>query len=80
MMNLGEVRATRVAATLVDGVADCSNCEDKEDMVYLPISMGYWNCYKRYMDVLGYRVQSNAQGAISVEDVGDKGNFASNLL
>ena len=41
MMNLGEVRATRVAATLVDGVAGRSNRDDTEDMVYLPISMGY---------------------------------------
>jgi hypothetical protein len=73
MMNLGEVRVTRVAATLVDGVAGHPNREDTEDMVYLPISMGYRNCYKRYMDVLGYRVRSNAKGAISVKEVGDNG-------
>jgi hypothetical protein len=42
MMNLGEVRATRVAATLVDGVAGHSNHDNAEDMVYLPISIGVW--------------------------------------
>jgi hypothetical protein len=73
MLNLGEVRATRVAATLVDGVVGRSNRDDTEDMVYLPISMGYRNCYKQYMDGLGYRVRSNAKGAINVEEVGDEG-------
>ena len=73
MMNLGEVRATRVVATLVDGVAGHSNRDDAEDMVYLPISMGYRNCYKCYMDGLGYRVRSNAKGAVSVKEVGDQG-------
>ena len=74
MMNHGEEIATRVAATSLDHVVvGRFNRDDKEDMVYLPISMGYRNCYKRYMDGLGYQVRSNAKGAINVEEVGDKG-------
>ncbi len=57
----------------MDGVAGRSNCDDTEDMVYLPILMGYRNCYKGYKDGLGYRVQSNAKGDINVKEVGDKG-------
>ena len=41
LLQLGEVRATRVMATLVDGVAGRTNREEAEEMVYLPISMGY---------------------------------------
>ena len=63
MMHLGEVRATRVVATLVDGVAGRDNRDDTTDMVYLPISMGYRNCYKRYMAGNGYKVHSNQKGA-----------------
>ena len=56
--NLGKVRATRVAATLVDGVVGRANWDDTIDMVYLPISMGYRNCYKCYMmDVCSYHVR-----------------------
>ena len=69
MMHLGEVRATRVVATMVDGVAGRANRDDTTDMVYLPISMGYRNCYKRYMAGNGYKVQSNEKGAIIVEAV-----------
>ena len=48
LLELGEVRATRVVATLSDGgVQGHANREDTVDVVYLPISMGYQNCYKR---------------------------------
>jgi hypothetical protein len=67
MMNLGEVRATRVVATMVDGVAGRANRDDTTEMVFLPISMGYRNCYKRYMAGNGYKVRSNQKGAIIVE-------------
>ena len=54
LLELGEVRATRVVATLSDGsVQGHANCEDTVDMVYLPILMGYRNCYKRYIHSLG---------------------------
>ena len=44
LLNLGELRATRVVATLVDGEQGHSNREDTVDMTYLPISMGYIVC------------------------------------
>ena len=67
MMHLGKVQATRVVAMLVDGVADLANCHDTADMVYLPISMGYRNCYKHYMAGNSYKVRSNPNGAIIVK-------------
>ena len=55
LLELGEVRATKVVATLSDGgVQGHANRDDRVDMVYLPISMGYQNCYKRYMHSRGY--------------------------
>ena len=69
MMHLGEVRATRVVATMVDGVAGRANRDDTTDMVFLPISMGYRNCYKRYMAGNGYKVQNNQKGTIIVKAV-----------
>jgi hypothetical protein len=53
LLQLGEVRAMHVISTLVDGVAGRTNQEEAEEMVYLPISMGYWNCYRCYMLLLG---------------------------
>ena len=47
LLDLGEVRATRVVTTLVDGIQGHANREDTIDQVYLPISMGYRSCYKR---------------------------------
>ncbi len=52
LQNLGEVRATRVVATLVDGMGGHVNRDDNIDVTYLPISMGYRPCYKRYMKFL----------------------------
>jgi hypothetical protein len=49
LLNLGEVCATHVVATLVDGLQGHSNCEVAIDQVYLLILMGYRSCYKRYM-------------------------------
>jgi hypothetical protein len=67
LLELGEVRATRVIATLVDGVQGHANRDDTVDMVYLPISMGYRNCYQRYMSRLGYNVSCKPNGSIVVE-------------
>ena len=69
LLNLGEVRATRFVATLVDGEQGHSNHEDTVDMTYLPISMGYQMCYKWYMFALGYDVRSKANGAVMVEGI-----------
>ncbi len=38
-------------------------------MIYLPISMGYRMCYKRYMFALGYDVWSKPNGAMMVEGI-----------
>ena len=50
LMELGdEVRATRVVTTLVEGMEARVNRDNDDDERYLPMSMGYRNCYKRYM-------------------------------
>ncbi len=43
LKNLGEVRATQVVATLVDGMQGHANCNDSINVTYLPISMEYWS-------------------------------------
>lgn len=72
LLNLGKVRATRVIATLVDGVQGHANRQDTVDMVYLPISMGYRNCSRQYMARLGYNVSCKPNGAIVVEGIDGK--------
>jgi hypothetical protein len=62
LKNLCEVRATKIIATLVNGMQGHPNCDDSLDVTYLPISMGYWSCYKRYIALLGYVVWMTAMG------------------
>ena len=64
-MELGdEVRATRVITTLVKGKQARVNRDNDDDERYLPMSMGYRNCYKRYMASLGFtNVRTMALGA-----------------
>jgi len=65
LMELGdEVRATRVVTTLVEGMEARVNRDNDDDERYLPMSMGYRNCYKRYLASLGYTnvVWSTASG------------------
>jgi hypothetical protein len=66
LQNLGEVRGTQVVATLVDGMCGHANRDDNIDVTYLPISMGYRSCYKRYMKALGYDVRTTAMGGFVV--------------
>jgi hypothetical protein len=66
LKNLGEVQATRVVATLVDGMQGHTNRDDNIDVTYLPISMGYRSCYKRYMKSPGYDVSTAATGGFVV--------------
>ncbi len=66
LKNLGEVQATQVVATLVDGMQGHANRDNSLDVTYLPISMGYRSCYKWYMASLGYVVQMTAMGAYIV--------------
>jgi hypothetical protein len=70
LLELGKVRATRVVATWSDdgGVQGHANRDDTVDMVYLPISMGYRNCYKRYMHSLGYKIRCKPDGAKYIVD------------
>ncbi len=74
LLELGEVHATRVVATLVDGVQGHANREDTVDMVYLPISMGFCSCgYKLYMNLLGFWTRCKPDGRIVVDGIEDKG-------
>ncbi len=66
LKNPGEVRATQVDATLVDGMQGHANCNDSLDVTYLPLLLGYWTCYKQYMASLGYIVQTTEMGAFIV--------------
>ncbi len=66
LKNLNEVRAMRVVATMVDGMSGHANREDNIEVIYLPISMGYRSCYKRYMKALGYNVRTTAIGGLVV--------------
>ncbi len=53
---LVEDRAVKVIKTMVDGEGGCTNCMDTKGNIYLPIQMGYRNCYYCYMELLGYKV------------------------
>jgi hypothetical protein len=64
---LGEVRATRVIAKVVDGARGRANREDTDGNTYLPICMGYCNCYYRYMESLGYKVTVGPNGTLKAE-------------
>ena len=67
LTKLGEVRATQSVATLVDGTLGHANWDEIDEAIYLPMSMGYRSCYKRYMSSLGYSVRSTATGVLIVE-------------
>ncbi len=81
LIKLGEVRVTRVVSTLVkDGMIDHRNCGNKTtslNVSYLPISMGYRQCDRRYLASLGYWVETTHAGTfkISRED-GAKSPFS----
>jgi hypothetical protein len=81
LSNLGEVRATKVVSTLVDGIQGRVNCNDASNVTYLPILMGYHSCYKQYMQLLGYNVRSTGMGKLVVEGEDgkevDSGEFVS---
>ncbi len=50
-------------------------CGNNNDVTYLPISMGYRSCYKRYMKALGYDVRTTPMGGfvVTAEDEGQEG-------
>jgi hypothetical protein len=81
LCNLGEVRATRIVSTFVDDMITHDHRDVRLNVTYLPISMGYRQCYRRYMASLGYKVETTPTGAfiITWEDGGgiDTGEFVS---
>jgi len=72
LLQLGEVRATRVIATVVDGEQGHANREDTVDMVYLPTSFGFRPCYRRYMENAGYNVTCRPNGGVVVGGINGK--------
>ncbi len=56
-------------ATLVDGILGHANHDDTVDMVYLPISMGFWSCYKWYMISLGFKARCAPDGGVIVNGI-----------
>ncbi len=65
LVELGDkVRATQFVTILVEGKQARVNSDNDDDERYLPMSMGYRNCYNRYLASLGYtNVRSTASGA-----------------
>ena len=61
-----------VVATLVDDVQAHANLEDTVKQTYLPISMEYQSCYRRYMASIGYKVRTTAVEVAIVEGVEGK--------
>ncbi len=73
LKNLGEIQATQVVAPLVNGMQGHAYCNDSLDVTYLPILLGYLSCYKQYMALLGYVVQTKEMGAFIVTGGGGGG-------
>ncbi len=67
LQNLDKVQATRVVATFVDGTINHANRDANLDVTYLPISMRYHTCYRRYMASLGYDVETTSTGAFRIK-------------
>ncbi len=57
----------KVIKTVVGGEEGHANHMDTEGNVYLPIHMGYRNCYYRYMELLGYKVTVGPNGSLTVD-------------
>jgi hypothetical protein len=64
---LVEDRAVKAIKTVVDREGGSSNCMDTKGNVYLPIHMGYRNCYYRYMELLGYKVTVGPNGSLTMD-------------
>jgi hypothetical protein len=58
----------KVIKTVVGAEGGRANRKDTEGNVYLPIHMGYRNCYYRYMESLGYRVTVGPNGTLTVKE------------
>ena len=72
LTKLGEVQATWVVATLVDGADGAGNHNNNKQDIYFPTSDGYRPCYYCYIKSLGYSAKPNASGVVAVTwDGGD---------
>ena len=67
LLELGEVQATQVVATLVDGIQGHANQGDIVDMIYLPMKMGYCSCYRPCMNSFGFKTRWKPNGGIDVD-------------
>ena len=56
----------------MDGAVGHDDCEVADDEIYLSILMGYRNCYRHYMALLGYKVTCTPNGSIMIEGKGGK--------
>ena len=67
LLELGEVRATKLITSLVEGRQQTTLRDDEDDEnVYLPTASGYRSCYYRYMKDQGYTAKPQHDGAIVV--------------
>ena len=57
----------KVIATVVDGACGHASREDTDGNIYLPISMGYCNCYYRSIESLGFKVAVDPNGTLTAE-------------
>ncbi len=68
---LGKVRVrattTRVITKLGDGARDRANSEDMDGNTYLPMSIGYLNCYYSCMESLGFKFSVSPNGSLTAE-------------
>jgi hypothetical protein len=63
-----EDRAIKVIITDNHGERGCANRLENDEKVYLPIHMGYRNCYYRYCASLGYTVTVGPNGRLTLAD------------
>jgi hypothetical protein len=82
LSQLGELRATKVVATLVDGAVGTVNHKNNKEDIYLPTSDGYCPCYYRYLNSLWYSAKPNASGVTNVTwdgpgNMADASNYVS---
>ena len=67
LLELGEVRATKLISSLVEGRQQTTLRDDEDDEnVYLPTASGYRSYYYRYMKDQGYTAKPQHDGVIVV--------------
>ena len=59
---------------MVDGIGGHTNRDSNIDVTYLPTSLGYRSCYKRYMKALGYDIRTTPNGGfvVTAENEGEE--------